>query len=76
MGKAYLKMQKYKDAIDTYIRALKIDHNYMKAKNNLEYLLKKKEQDKKKRGAARIRCGDKGSAIRCPSHVATEQWRW
>ena len=46
MGNAYLKQKKYKEAAESYIKALEIDPNYDKAKKNLEYLLKEqKNQD-------------------------------
>lgn len=41
MGNSFLKEKKYKEAADSYIKALQIDPNYEKAKKNLEYLLKK-----------------------------------
>ncbi len=49
-GNAYLKMGKYREAINSYINALKIDPGYEKAKKNIEYVLKKmseKDKDKK-----------------------------
>ena len=51
-GNAYLKMGKYREAINSYINALKIDPGYVKAKKNIEYVLKKmneKDKDKKDR---------------------------
>ncbi|MCL1865122.1 MAG: tetratricopeptide repeat protein [Spirochaetes bacterium] len=43
MGNTYIKQKKYKEAADSFIKALEIDPNYEKAKKNLEYLLKKQE---------------------------------
>ncbi|HOD16264.1 MAG TPA: tetratricopeptide repeat protein [Spirochaetota bacterium] len=49
-GNAYLKMGKYREAINSYINALKIDPGYEPAKKNIEYVLKKmSEQDKDKK---------------------------
>jgi Ca-activated chloride channel homolog len=49
-GNAYLKMKKYREAINSYINALRIDPNYDKAKKNIEYVLNKmKEKDKDKK---------------------------
>ncbi|HOP64901.1 MAG TPA: tetratricopeptide repeat protein [Spirochaetota bacterium] len=46
-GTTYMKMGKKREAAESFIRALQIDPGYEKAKRNLEYLLKKNEQDKK-----------------------------
>lgn len=48
MGNSYLKQKKYKEAADSYIKALQIDPNYEKAKKNLEYLLKKQDDKNSK----------------------------
>jgi len=40
MGNSYLKQKKYKEAAESFIKALEIDPGYEKAKKNLEYLLK------------------------------------
>ena len=48
MGNTYLKQKKYKEAVDSYIKALEIDPNYEKAKKNLEYLIKKQENKDQK----------------------------
>jgi Ca-activated chloride channel homolog len=48
-GNSFVKEKKYKEAVESYIKALEIDPSYEKAKKNLEYLLKKqndKNQDK------------------------------
>jgi len=53
MGNSYLKQKKYKEAAESFIKALEIDPNYEKAKKNLEYLLKEqknKDQDDKNSG--------------------------
>jgi tetratricopeptide (TPR) repeat protein len=47
IGNAYLKKNDKKAAADAYMAALKIDPNYDKAKKNLEYIYKKKNDDKK-----------------------------
>ncbi|MBN2159217.1 MAG: tetratricopeptide repeat protein [Spirochaetes bacterium] len=39
-GNAYLKQGNYREAINAYVNALKIDPNYDKAKKNIEYILK------------------------------------
>ena len=44
MGNAYVKKGDTKEAINSYINALKIDPNYDKVKKNIEYLLAKKQQ--------------------------------
>jgi len=45
MGNAYLKMNKKKEAFESYKNALKIDPSYMNAKKNIEYLLKKRNDE-------------------------------
>jgi len=45
MGNAYLKMNKKKEAFESYKNALKIDPTYMNAKKNIEYLLKKQNDE-------------------------------
>ena len=47
MGNVYAKDKKYKEAVKSYINALKIDPKYEKAKKNLEYLLSDKKDKKK-----------------------------
>jgi len=42
-GNSYLKQKKYKEAAESFIKALEIDPNYEKAKKNLEYLLKEQK---------------------------------
>ena len=50
MGNSFLKQKKYKEAAESFIKALEIDPNYEKAKKNLEYLLKEqKNKDQKDR---------------------------
>lgn len=56
MGNAHLRKGETEEAINAYISALKIDPAYEKAKKNLEYILKKKDQDKDKKNQ-----GDKSS---------------
>jgi tetratricopeptide (TPR) repeat protein len=46
MGNTYLRMKRYKDAIDSYISALRIDPSYEKAKKNLEYLMRERNRDR------------------------------
>ena len=48
MGNTYIKQKKYKEAADSFIKALEIDPNYEKAKKNLEYLIKKQENKDQK----------------------------
>lgn len=43
MGNSYLKQKKYKEAAESYIKALEIDPDYDRAKKNLEYLLKEQK---------------------------------
>lgn len=46
-GNSYLKQKKYKEAAESFIKALEIDPNYEKAKKNLEYLLKEQKNNDK-----------------------------
>ena len=56
MGNAFVKQGKYREAVQSYINALKIDPGYVRAKKNLEYLLmEKKDKDDKDKQQ-----GDKG----------------
>ncbi len=48
MGNGYVKLDKFDEAFNSYVRALKIDPSYEKAKQNIEYLLKKDEEQKDK----------------------------
>jgi Ca-activated chloride channel homolog len=50
MGNTYLKKGEVGEAVNSFISALKIDPNYAAAKKNLEYILKKKQDDKNKNG--------------------------
>ena len=45
MGNAYLKMNKKKEAFESYKNALGIDPSYTNAKKNIEYLLKKQDDE-------------------------------
>lgn len=45
MGNTYLKQKKYKEAAESFIKALEIDPGYEKAKKNLEYLLKEQKNE-------------------------------
>jgi len=47
LGNTYLKEKKYREAIDAYVSALRIDPTYEAPKKNLEYLLKKNQQQNK-----------------------------
>jgi len=60
MGNSYLKQKKYKEAAESYIKALEIDPNYEKAKKNLEYLLK--EQKNKDQNGDDKKDGGQGSS--------------
>lgn len=46
IGTAYMKSGKKREAAENFIRALRIDPSYEKAKRNLEYLLKRERQEK------------------------------
>ncbi|MBN1496094.1 MAG: tetratricopeptide repeat protein [Spirochaetes bacterium] len=46
-GNVYLKQKNYREAINAYMNALKIDPGYERAKKNIEYVLKHMNQDKK-----------------------------
>ncbi len=46
MGNVYLKKGNMEEAVNAYVSALKIDPNYLPAKKNLEYLMKKKDEEK------------------------------
>ena len=48
IGNAYVKKGDTKEAINSYINALKIDPNYEKVKKNIEYLLKPQQQQDQK----------------------------
>ena len=50
LGNTYMKMKKYREAVDSFVNALKIDPDYERAKKNIEYILqnKKDKQDKDK----------------------------
>jgi Ca-activated chloride channel family protein len=53
IGNARVKEGNYREAVEAYVNALKIDPEYLPAKKNLEHLLKKKEnknQDDKNDG--------------------------
>ncbi|HOO73357.1 MAG TPA: VWA domain-containing protein [Spirochaetota bacterium] len=45
MGNIYVKQKKYREAVNSYMNALKIDPEYEKAKKNIEYLLKEQKKD-------------------------------
>ncbi len=57
IGNAHVKQGNYREAVEAYINALKLDPNYLPAKKNLEYLLKRKE--KKDDESGNDRKGDK-----------------
>jgi tetratricopeptide (TPR) repeat protein len=59
MGNTYLKQKKYKEAAESFIKALEIDPDYEKAKKNLEYLLK--EQKNKDQNNSDSGSGDQGN---------------
>lgn len=46
-GNVYLKQKNYREAINAYMNALKIDPGYERAKKNIEYVLKHMNQDNK-----------------------------
>jgi tetratricopeptide (TPR) repeat protein len=48
IGNAYLQKKDKRAAADAYMSALRIDPDYAKAKNNLEYLYKQKKDNKDK----------------------------
>lgn len=48
MGNAFLKKGEVEKAVSAYMGALAVDPNYLPAKKNIEYLLRKKEQQKDK----------------------------
>jgi tetratricopeptide (TPR) repeat protein len=58
MGNTYFKQKKYKEAAESYIKALEIDPNYEKAKKNLEYMLKKQENKDNKGNDNKNNSGD------------------
>ncbi len=60
MGNSYLKQKKYKEAAESYIKALEIDPNYEKAKKNLEYLLKEQKNEEQKNKDDKSGSGNKG----------------
>lgn len=46
-GNAHLKAGREKEAFEAYRQALRIDPGYDRAKKNIEYIIKKREQDNK-----------------------------
>ncbi len=48
MGNAYVKKGEVEKAVSAYMGALAIDPNYLPAKKNIEYILRKKEEQKDK----------------------------
>ncbi len=48
MGNAYLKKGEVEKAVSAYMGALAVDPNYLPAKKNIEYILRKKEQPQEK----------------------------
>ncbi len=51
MGNAYLKKGDVEKAVSAYMSALAVDPNYLPAKKNIEYILRKREQQKDKNKA-------------------------
>lgn len=47
IGNVYLKQKNYREAINAYMNALKIDPGYDRAKKNIEYVLKHMNKDNK-----------------------------
>jgi len=45
MGNSHLQLKDYDKAFDSYVKALKIDPAYEKAKKNIEYLLHNREKE-------------------------------
>jgi len=62
MGNAYLKQKKYKEAAESFIKALDLDPNYDKAKKNLEYLLKEQKNNDQKNDDSNAGSGDQKSS--------------
>jgi len=62
IGNSYLKQKKYKEAADSYIKALEIDPNYGKAKKNLEYLLKEQKNKDQNGNDNKNESGDQGNS--------------
>lgn len=61
-GNSYLKQKKYKEAADSFIKALEIDPNYEKAKKNLEYLLKEQKNKDQNGNDDKNVSGDQGNS--------------
>lgn len=61
MGNSYLKQKKYKEAAESYIKALEIDPDYEKAKKNLEYLLKEQKNKDQQNKDNKNGNGDQGN---------------
>lgn len=47
LGNTYMKMENNREAVNSFINALKLDPSYDKAKKNLEYLLADKSRTKR-----------------------------
>ncbi len=62
MGNSYVKQKKYKEAVESYIKALEIDPNYEKAKKNLEYLLKEQKNKDQENKDNKNGSGNQGSS--------------
>ena len=62
MGNSYLKQKKYKEAAESFIKALEIDPGYEKAKKNLEYLLKEQKSNDQKDKNDKSGSGDKSDS--------------
>lgn len=62
MGNSYLKQKKYKEAAESFIKALEVDPNYEKAKKNLEYLLKEQKNKDQNDKDSKNGSGDKSDS--------------
>jgi Ca-activated chloride channel family protein len=60
MGNIYVKQKKYREAVNAYMNALKIDPGYENAKKNMEYLLMAPKQDEQKQQGDDNKKGDSG----------------
>ncbi len=61
MGNSNLKLGRYKEAMDSYRNALKIDPDFVKAKQNIEYMLKEQKKDKKNNKSEQNKNNQKGN---------------
>ena len=58
LANVYVKQKNYKEAVNAYMNALKLDPNHEGGKKNLEYILKKQKEQEQKDGDKKNNKGD------------------